>query len=187
MKLPILRYGHAMLREKCWDIGADYPQLDLLINDLFETMKKANGCGLAASQTGLPIRLFVVDSKSTFEKLDTINRALFFPSDDHGIIETIINARIVARSTETWSDDEGCLSIPGITQPIIRPWSITIEYYNRQFIRQRSIFAGSTARMIQHEYDHTEGILITDHLKPLQKKLLEGKLSRLIRQQRRRK
>jgi peptide deformylase len=168
-----------MLRERCRDIDADYPQLGQLIDNLFETMEKANGCGLAASQTGLPIRLFVVDSKSTFDKLDTTDRVLYFPPGDTGIVETFINARMIDHSEDTWADNEGCLSIPGITQPIVRPWSITIEYLDRSFTRQIRTFAGSTARMIQHEYDHTEGILILDHLKPLQRKMLEGKLRKI--------
>lgn len=131
MKLPILQYGDPVLRKQCEDITADYPRLDQLIDNLFETMQKARGCGLAASQTGLPIRLFVVDSKSTFDQLDTTDRVLYFAPGDNGIVETF-----------------------------------------------------STARMIQHEYDHTEGVLILDHLKPFQKKMLESKLKKIMRKKR---
>lgn len=183
MKRPILAYGHSILKQKCNDIEKDYPELDKLIADMWETMENANGCGLASPQIGLPIRLFIVDSKSTFDSLGEEDRKFYFPQDDKGIMETFINAKIIERSAELWEDEEGCLSIPNLFYKVKRNWAITIEYYNRNFEKQIRTFSGTTARMIQHEYDHTEGILYLDYLKPLTKKLLEGKLKKIARGQ----
>lgn len=183
MKLPILAYGHSILKQKCNDIEKDYPELDKLIADMWETMENANGCGLASPQIGLPIRLFIVDSKSTFDNLGEEDRKFYFPQDEKGIMETFINANIIQRSEKLWEDEEGCLSIPNLFYKVKRNWAITIEYYNRNFEKQIRTFSGTTARMIQHEYDHTEGILYLDYLKPLTKKLLEGKLKKIARGQ----
>lgn len=183
MKRPILAYGHSILKQKCNDIEKDYPELDKLIADMWETMENANGCGLASPQIGLPIRLFIVDSKTTFENLDEQDQGIYFEKNDSGIKETFINAKIIQRSEELWEDEEGCLSIPNLFYKVKRNWAITIEYYNRNFEKQIRTFSGTTARMIQHEYDHTEGILYLDYLKPLTKKLLEGKLKKIARGQ----
>lgn len=183
MKRPILAYGHSILKQKCNDIEKDYPELDKLIADMWETMENANGCGLASPQIGLPIRLFIVDSKTTFENLDEQDQGIYFEKNDSGIKEIFINAKIIQRSEELWEDEEGCLSIPNLFCKVKRNWAITIEYYNRNFEKQIRTFSGTTARMIQHEYDHTEGILYLDHLKPLTKKLLEGKLKQIARGQ----
>jgi peptide deformylase len=183
MKRAILAYGHSILKQKCNNIDKSYPGLQNVISDLWDTMKNANGCGLAAPQIGLPIRLFVVDSKTTFENLEEADREMYFDKDDKGVIETFINAKIVGRSTELWEDEEGCLSIPNLSQKIIRHWTITIEYSNKEFEPQTRTFSGATARMIQHEYDHTEGILYLDYLKPLTKKLMEAKLRKIVRGQ----
>ena len=183
MKRAILAYGHSILKQKCNDIEKDYPELDKLIADMWETMKNANGCGLASPQIGLPIRLFIVDSQTTFENLDEADRKIYFEKDDKGIMETFINAKIIERSEEFWEDEEGCLSIPNLSQPIKRNWTITIEYCNKNFEQQTKTFSGTTARMIQHEYDHTEGILYLDYLKPLTKKLIERKLKSIVKGQ----
>ncbi len=183
MKRPILAYGHSILKQKCNDIEKNYPELDKLIADMWETMKNANGCGLASPQIGLPIRLFVVDSKTTFENLEETDRKIYFAQDDKGIMETFINAKIIERSAELWEDEEGCLSIPNLSQKVKRNWAITIEYYNQNFEKQVCSFSGTTARMIQHEYDHTEGILYLDYLKPLTKKLMETKLKKIAKGQ----
>src|SRR5690606_37457216 len=132
---------------------------------------------------GLPIRLFIVDSKTTFENLDEQDQGIYFEKNDSGIKEIFINAKIIERSAELWEDEEGCLSIPNLFYKVKRNWAITIEYYNRNFEKQIRTFSGTTARMIQHEYDHTEGILYLDYLKPLTKKLLEGKLKKIARGQ----
>lgn len=183
MKRPILAYGHSILKQKCNDIEKNYPELDKLIADMWETMKNANGCGLASPQIGLPIRLFVVDSKTTFENLDEADREIYFDKDDKGIMETFINAKIIERSAELWEDEEGCLSIPNLSQKVKRPWTISIEYYNKDFDFQTQTFSGTTARMIQHEYDHTEGILYLDYLKPLTRRLMESKLKKIAKGQ----
>jgi peptide deformylase len=150
---------------------------------MWETMQNANGCGLAASQVGQPIRLFIVDSKSTYENLDEPERQEYFDPSDKGIMETFINAQIIERSERCWEDNEGCLSIPDLSQSVKRPWTITIEYVTPDFKKQTRIFSGTTARMIQHEYDHTDGILYIDHLKPLTKRLMDSKLKRIIKGQ----
>jgi len=181
MKLPILAYGHSILKQQCNDIEKNYPGLNQLISDMWETMYHANGCGLAAPQIGLPIKLFVVDSKTTFESLEAADRESYFDQEDNGITETFINARIIERSSETWEDEEGCLSIPGLAQKVKRHWTIAIAYADKNFEQQIRTFSGTTARMIQHEYDHTEGILYLDHLKPLTRKLIEGKLKKIAK------
>lgn len=183
MKRAILAYGHSILKQKCNDIESDYPELNKLIADMWETMKNAGGCGLASPQIGLPIRLFIVDSQSTFENLEEAYRKIYFDQDDKGIKETFINAKIIERSAELWEDEEGCLSIPNLSQNIKRHWRITIKYYNRDFKQQMRTFSGTTARMIQHEYDHTEGILYIDYLKPLTIKPMEAKLKKIMKGQ----
>lgn len=183
MKRSILAYGHHILKQKCNDIEKDYPELDKLIADMWETMENANGCGLASPQIGLPIKLFIVDSKSTFDNLGEEDRKFYFPQDDKGIMETFINAKIIQRSEELWEDEEGCLSIPNLFYKVKRNWAITIEYYNRNFEKQIRTFSGTTARMIQHEYDHTEGILYLDYLKPLTKRLMASKLQKILKGQ----
>lgn len=183
MKRSILAYGHHILKQKCNDIEKDYPELDKLIADMWETMENANGCGLASPQIGLPVRLFIVDSKSTFDSLGEEDRKFYFPQDDKGIMETFINAKIIQRSEELWEDEEGCLSIPNLFYKVKRNWAITIEYYNRNFKKQIRTFSGTTARMIQHEYDHTEGVLYLDYLKPLTKRLMASKLQKILKGQ----
>ncbi|WP_205507965.1 peptide deformylase [Longitalea arenae] len=183
MQLPILSYGHSVLREKCQAIEAGYPGLQSLIDNIWETMYGANGCGLAAPQVNVPVRLFLVDSKTTFDKMTDDERKEFFHPDDTGIVETFINATIVDESEETWIDEEGCLSIPALSGRVNRAWSITMEYVNRAFEPQKKTFYGATARMIQHEYDHTEGILYLDYLKPLTRKLFQGKLEKIAKGQ----
>lgn len=181
MKRHILAYGHAILRQKCNRIEKNYPELDKLIADVWETMENANGCGLAAPQIGLPIRLFVVDSKTTFENLEESDRKTYFDQNDQGIRETFINGKVIERSEYIWEDQEGCLSIPNLSQNIKRPWAITIEYHNKNFEQCTKTYSGMTARMIQHEYDHTKGILYLDHLKPLTRKLMESKLKKIMK------
>lgn len=181
MILPILAYGHKMLREPCQNIGKSFPDLDRLTSDMWDTMENAKGCGLAAPQIGKPIRLFVVDSKTTYDNLDEEARKDYFDKHDTGIRESFINAEIIERSADYWDDEEGCLSIPGLSQEVSRPWSIKIKYYNHNFEEITASFSGATARMIQHEYDHTEGILYLDYLKPLTRKLLASRLERVAK------
>ena len=179
MQLPILSYGHDILRQPCTEIDATYPHLEKLIDNMWETMYAARGCGLAAPQVNVPVRLFLVDSKGTYQSMGEGHRADYFAPEDTGIVETFINATIIETSEETWIDDEGCLSIPVLTERVERPWSITITYQDRLLQQHTKTFYGATARMIQHEYDHTEGILYLDYLQPLTRRLLTGKLDKI--------
>lgn len=169
MILPVIAYGDPILRKKCIDISAEYDHLQELIDHMFETMYAANGVGLAAPQIGKAIRLFIVDSEQLEE--DEKNKI------GKKIKQVFINAKIVEESGEEWSYVEGCLSIPKIREEISRQPEIRIKYYDREFNLKEETFDGVTARIIQHEYDHIEGILFTDKLKPLKKKLLKSKLN----------
>ncbi|MDR4954746.1 peptide deformylase [Chryseobacterium sp. ES2] len=180
MNLSILAYGNQILKQKCSKISENTSEIQQLITDMWETMANANGCGLASPQIGKSLQLFIIDSKIVYKNLDTEDQVLYFGKDDKGIKETFINAKIVHTLEETWEDYEGCLSIPGFSQKVKRPWEITIEYQNRDFTKYTKTFTGLTARIIQHEYDHTLGILYTDHLKPLTKKLMGSKLKKII-------
>jgi len=183
MKLPILAYGNSILRKPCKDIDSRFSGLEDLINNMWDTMRNAEGCGLAAPQIGHDVRLFIVDSKSTYDNLEEADRKDYFDKNDTGILETFINAKILQRSEDLWEDEEGCLSIPGLSQKVRRSWSITIEFLDKDFEKQVRTYSGITARMIQHEYDHIEGILFLDYLKPLTRKLLEAKLKRISKGQ----
>jgi peptide deformylase len=178
MILPIVAYGNDILRQPCTAIDAQYPALQALIDDMWQTMYIAKGCGLAAPQVSHAIQLFVIDSVQTYEHMDHRSRKKYFDTDS-GIQETFINAKIIDHSDATWVEEEGCLSIPSLAEEVERSWAITIEYLDRDFQPQTRSFSGSTARMIQHEYDHTEGVLYLDYLKPLKRTLLKGKLQKV--------
>lgn len=179
MRRPILALGHQILKESCEDWSPELKQPEQLITDMWETMLAADGCGLAAPQIGQPIKLFIVDSQSIYENLNETGRETYFPKGDTGIRETFINAKIIDYSKQYWEDEEGCLSIPKLFQPVSRPWQITIDYYNANLVHQVRTFSGTTARIIQHEYDHTHGVLYIDHLKPLTKKIIASKLKKI--------
>lgn len=181
MILPILGYGCNILRQPCVQVPSNTPEVDDLISNMWETMYNANGCGLAAPQVNKSLSLFIVDSKSTYETYDPDERRQYYETGDTGIIETFINAKVINRSESMWFQVEGCLSIPGIDGLVPRNWSITLEYFDRQFNKKTATFSGKTAGMIQHEYDHTQGILYLDHLTSLKRQLLESKLKRLRR------
>ena len=178
MILRILSYGHQSLREKCDKTDPDFMNWNVLIDDMWETLYKTGACGLSASQINLPVNLFVVDSHSFYQNLPPEERHLYF-EDSEGICETFINARIINRSMRTWVDFEGCLSIPGISEKVERHWDITIEYLDRNFIQKRQTFYGMDARIIQHEYDHSQGVLYLDHLKPVRREILDNKLQQI--------
>lgn len=183
MKLSIEAYGNHILRQKCAVISSDYNNLENLVENMWETMANAKGCGLAAPQIGKAIKLFIVDTKSTFEMLEPKDRTGYFEDNDSGICETFINAKIIHCSDENWEDYEGCLSIPDISQKVKRPWSITVEYFDLEFNKHLKTFGGYSARTIQHEYDHTEGILYIDRMDQLSRKLIDGKLKKIIKKQ----
>ena len=175
MILPIIAYGAPILRKKAVDITPDYPQLDKLIADMWETMYASSGVGLAAPQINRDIRLFVVDSTTIFENLDEEDKGKY--PDEPGVKKVFINAQILGFDGDQWSYNEGCLSIPKIREDIIRPTTVTIQYQDEQFQMHTDTFNGITGRVIQHEYDHIEGKLFIDYLKPLKKKMLRGKLN----------
>jgi len=141
---------------------------------MWETLYASNGVGLAAPQVNVPIRLFLVDSKQMTDHFDEEDRLLF--GDEQGIKQVFINARIVEVNGEEWPYNEGCLSIPKIREDILRPQTLKIRYVDEHFQPHEETYSGVTARVIFHEYDHIEGKLFIDYLKPLKKKLLRKKL-----------
>lgn len=175
MILPIVAYGHPVLRKKTVDIKADYPQLPKLIEDMWETMYASNGVGLAAPQVNRDIRLFVVDTLQMFRNMEEDEKAEY-PGDE-GIRAVFINAQIVELDGDEWQYNEGCLSIPKIREDIFRQETVTLRYRDEHFTEQVNTFSGLTARVILHEYDHIEGKLFIDHITPLKRKLMKGKLN----------
>ena len=175
MILPIVAYGHPVLRKVADDITAEYPQLDKFIEDMWETMYASNGVGLAAPQVNRSIRLFTVDTEQMFRTMDEKEQSEY--PDAPGFKGVFINAHIEELEGEEWSYNEGCLSIPKIREDIYRYESVTISYYDEQFQSQIKTFNGLTARVILHEYDHIEGKLFIDHVSPLKRKLMKGKLN----------
>lgn len=178
MTLPILSYGHPLLTQRCREVEKDDPGLDQLVEDMWETLRSADGAGLAAPQVGRDLRLFVVDSEQTYRSMGAEEREKYFTGDE-GIRETFINAKITNSSGERWSDREGCLSMPGFTVEVERPWSVTVEYLDRDLNPHEKEFGGTTARMIQHEYDHTEGVLFLEYLGSFKRALLKEKLNKI--------
>lgn len=179
MILPIVAYGTPILRQVSKDITPDYPGLSKLIEDMWETMYSSNGVGLAAPQINRDIRLFVIDSHQIFENLEEDEKGKY--PDGPGVKQVFINAHIVAVNGEEWPYNEGCLSIPKIREDVLRPSEVTLEYEDEQFELHTTTFNGISARIILHEYDHIEGKLFIDYLKPLKRKLLKGKLDDISR------
>jgi peptide deformylase len=167
MILPILAYGAASLRTAGRVVTPEEPGLQKLITDMWQTLDNAGGVGLAAQQVGKALLLFLVDSTHAV--------------DDGGIRQVFINARILEYSETTCSDTEGCLSIPGIWEEVTRAERVTVQYQDEHFITHTRVFDGAAARMIQHEYDHTQGKLYVDYLRPLHRKLLQRKLQAVMR------
>lgn len=167
MILPIVAFGDPVLRLETEEVDENHPGLQELIDNMFETMYNAPGVGLAAPQIGKSLRLFVIDTIDLYEEEKT---------KEKGIKEVFINPIMIEESGKRWDFEEGCLSIPGIREKVNRQKKIKIEYYDRDFNLREKDFDGMNARVIQHEYDHIEGILFTDHLKPLKKRKLQRKL-----------
>ncbi len=174
MILPIVAYGTPILRVKCKDITPEYPDLPKLIEDMWETLYASSGVGLAAPQVNRDIRLFIVDSTQIFANQDEDDKGKY--PDGPGIKQVFINAYIKKINGEEWAYNEGCLSIPKIREDIIRNEEVTLEYVDENFQPHERTFNGITARIILHEYDHIEGKLFIDYLKPLKRKLLKSKL-----------
>lgn len=175
MILPIVAYGTPVLRTTAKEITPDYPNFEKLITDMWETLYASNGVGLAAPQVNKNIRLFIVDSIQLFANQEPEDKGKY--ADEPGFKKLFINAKIKQLNGEPWSYNEGCLSIPKIREDITRPETVVIEYVDEKFQPHTETFNGITARIIQHEYDHIEGKLFIDYLKPFRKKLLQGKLS----------
>ncbi|MEO1518489.1 MAG: peptide deformylase [Bacteroidota bacterium] len=169
MILPIYAYGQPVLKKEAEDITADYPQLKELISDMWETMYKANGVGLAAPQIGRSIRLFMVDTVQMMEEGE----------EDKGIKMAFINAHKVEEGGTPWEYEEGCLSIPDVRGDVERPAQILLRYMTEDFEEKETLFTGMNARVIQHEYDHIDGILFTEHLKPLKRRLVRRRLENI--------
>lgn len=173
MELPIVAYGDPVLRKKAEEIDENYPNLGKLIEDMFETMYASNGVGLAAPQIGLPIRLFIVDAAPFAEDDD----------DEEGdeacadFKRVFINPVIFEETGDEWGFEEGCLSIPGIREEVKRKSNLKIEYYDENWDLYEEELDGILARIVQHEYDHIEGILFTDKISPLRRTLLQGRLA----------
>lgn len=177
MILPIYGYGEAVLRKVCVDIPQDYPNLTEILSNMYETMYNAYGVGLAAPQVGLAIRLFVIDT-TPFAESDEVSKEEAEQLKDFK--QTFINAKIIKEEGELWGFNEGCLSIPDVREDVFRHDTITIEYVDENFVKKTEVYNGLIARVIQHEYDHIEGILFTDHLSMLKKKLVGKKLQNIM-------
>src|SRR5690349_2901191 len=176
MILPIVAYGHPVLREVAKDITPDYPGLDKLVEDMWETMYASNGVGLAAPQINKPIRLFVIDSAQIFSNMDEEEKAENEYPDAPGVKQVFINAHIVEEGGDDWAYNEGCLSIPKIREDVYRAEEVTIRYMDEKFQEHTKTFDGITGRIILHEYDHIDGKLFIDLISPLKRKLLKRKL-----------
>lgn len=176
MILPIMAYGSSVLRKIGSTIDKDYPDLSELISNMKETMKNARGVGLAAPQIGKAIRLFIVDTSpfSEDEELSGEEREIF-----KNFNKIFINPKILNEEGRDWNFNEGCLSIPNINEDVSRKETLTIEYFDENFKKHVETINGLAARVVQHEYDHIEGILFTDRLSSLKKRLLKKKLGNI--------
>ena len=175
MILPIIAYGDPVLRKTGKEITKDYPNLDVLLENMFETMYEARGIGLAAPQVGVPIRIFIVDATPFEEDEELTEKERTFLST---FKEVFINAKIIIETGDEWAFSEGCLSIPDIREDVFRNDTIKIEYLDENFKKHTKEFDGIVARIIQHEYDHIEGVLFTDKLSSL-KRLIKSKLTNI--------
>ena len=171
---PIVAYGATVLKKKSENISEEYPNLSKLIEDMWETMYASKGVGLAAPQIGLSVRIFVIDTKpfASDDELDPAEAKTieFFK-------KVFINPQIIKEEGDSWSFNEGCLSIPEVREDVNRIEKITIQYRDEKFKLHTEILDGLAARVVQHEYDHIEGILFTDHLSSLKKRLIKNKLT----------
>ncbi|WP_163323041.1 peptide deformylase [Draconibacterium mangrovi] len=166
MKYPVTVYGDPLLRKKAQRIEKDHPNLDEIIENMWETMYYSDGVGLAAPQVGLSIRLFVIDASSGADEEPELE----------GFKKVFINPEIIETKGDEWTMNEGCLSLPEIREDVNRPDEVTIKYLDENFDEYIETYKGFAGRVIQHEYDHLEGILFVDYLSPLRKRLLKSKL-----------
>jgi len=176
MVLPIVAYGDSVLRKVGQKINKNYPNLEELISNMRDTMNNARGVGLAAPQIGKAIRLFLVDTSPFSENDELEDKEREFLKNFNKIF---INAKILDEEGDVWVFNEGCLSIPNINEDVFRKDTLTIEYFDENFKKHTETFKGLAARVVQHEYDHIEGILFTDKLSSLKKRLLKKKLENI--------
>jgi len=176
MILPIVAYGDPVLKKKAKDIDKDYPKLEELINSMWDTMYNAYGVGLAAPQVGLPIRMFMIDPApfAEDEELEEAEKNILMD-----LRKVFINPQILDETGEEWAFSEGCLSIPEVREDVFRQPDIKIEYHDENWEKHTETYSGLAARVIQHEYDHIEGVLFTDKLSSLKKRLIKSKLSNI--------
>lgn len=177
MILPIYGYGDPVLRKVGEDISAEYPNLQEIIVNMYETMYNAYGVGLAAPQVGLAIRLFVIDTEPFSDSEDLTAEE---QNQLKGFKQTFINAKMLKEEGEEWGFNEGCLSIPDVREDVYRQEKITLEFYDENFNKKTEVYDGLIARVIQHEYDHIEGILFTDKIAMLKKTLIKKKLQNIM-------
>jgi peptide deformylase len=177
MIIPIYGYGEPVLRQVGVEISPDYPNLKEVIANMYETMYNAYGVGLAAPQVGLPIRLFIIDTEPFS---DSKNLTKEEQEQLKSFKRTFINAKMLLEDGEEWSFNEGCLSIPDVREDVYRNERITIEYCDENFNKKTDVFDGLIARVIQHEYDHIEGVLFTDKISMLKKTLIKKKLQNIM-------
>ncbi len=171
MKYPITVYGDPVLRKKAENISKDTEGLAEIIENMWETMYYADGVGLAAPQTGMSIRMFVIDASSGADDEPELK----------DFKKVFINPEILELSGEKWAFNEGCLSLPEIREDVLRPDEVRIRYFDENFVEHDEVYKGYAGRIIQHEYDHLEGKLFTDYLSPLRKRLLKSKLNDIAR------
>ncbi len=167
MKYPITIYGDPLLRKKAKEIDKDNPKLKEIIENMWETMYYSDGVGLAAPQVGMSIRLFIIDASSGADEEPELK----------GFKKVFINAEILETAGEEWVMNEGCLSLPEIREDVTRKDEVRIRYFDENFVQHEETFKGFAGRVIQHEYDHLEGVLFIDYLSPLRKRLLKSKLN----------
>lgn len=165
MIYPVTVYGDPVLRKKTEPIAKDFPDLKVFIQNMFDTMYQSDGVGLAAPQVGKAIRIFVLDT--TVAEEDEVP----------GIKKAFINPEILEKSGDEWVMNEGCLSLPEIREDVMRPETVRIKYVDEDFNEYIEQYSGFTSRVIQHEYDHLEGVMFVDYLNPLKKRILKSKLT----------
>ena len=171
MILPVYAYGQPVLKKVAKPIEKNHPNLEALIENMWGTMYKAEGVGIAAPQVGKSIRLFVIDTIQVFEDDEE--------TEEEGFKRVFINAEKIEETGEEWEYEEGCLSIPDIRGDVTRPRQLKMRWVDENFEPHEEIFNGINARVVQHEYDHLEGVLFTEKLKPLKKSLIKRKLSKI--------
>lgn len=172
MILPIVAYGHPALREETQEVKPDHPGLEQLIADMWETMYNARGVGLAAPQVGHSLRMFMVDAGPMQGVLDD-------EEELEGFKKLFINPKIIEEEGEEWPFEEGCLSIPDVREDVFRQPEIRIRYQDEAFEEHEETFSGMKARIIQHEYDHIEGVLFTDYVRGLRKQVIKSRLNKI--------